>query len=136
MLEQQPDTYNLDKFPTIGICACCGALIKYSPIRMPKGRPRVSVDKAFHSHIEYVTMCIVCVKKELHTLQLKIDAGEMYPIETWTLDEDGPRIVTISRLLPAETAEAEVVSKPDEPEPVGLARRAWRLIVRILKFFY
>jgi hypothetical protein len=136
MLEQPPDTHNLDMFPTVGICGSCGAEIKYSPIRMPKGRARVDVAKPFHMHIEYVTMCIVCVVRELPVLQLKIDKGEMYPVETWVMDEGEPRIVTISLLLPTEAVEAKVVSVESKPEPVGLLRRVGQLVKRIFKFFY
>lgn len=118
-------TDSLDKFPTVGVCVGCGAHIKYSPIRMPLGRPHINADRPGHYSIEYAAMCIPCVREQLETLQSKITVGEMYPTHTWEPAEDGEsfRVVPILTSSSRSTEEEEAID-PEEPAPkVGLIRR-------------
>lgn len=127
MLEPNKNTLNLDMFPVLSLCVSCGHEIKYPPLRMPKGPPIVNPSNPFHMSIEYVDMCVYCVEAQLNTLKEKIKRGEMYPSQSWQLDEnEQPHIVSISSLLPQVQAQAI------ETE-VGLVRTAIRYCIRLLK---
>jgi hypothetical protein len=115
---------DLDKYPTLGICVGCGAEIKYTPVRMPLSRPALNPMKPGHYGIEYAPMCMVCVRGQLEALQLKVDAGEMYPTQTWDVKGEEDDSLHIVPLGTTSTQE----EKPLEPEKVGLMRRIFRFI--------
>lgn len=119
----------LDKFPTLGQCVGCGAEIKYSPIRMPLGRPHINASRPGHFSIEYAPMCVPCIRKELDKLAEKITVGEMYPLNTWEIDDDGSSFHIVSTMHSDNQAEPEE-AKPEEPRPgkPGLLARLFRWI--------
>jgi hypothetical protein len=103
---------NLDRFPTIGICVSCGAEIKYSPIRMPLGRPHINADRPGHFSIEYGPMCVPCIRNQLDVLMEKVNRGEMYPTNTWEADEEGSAF----HIVPTMQSDSPVEEPPSGPE--------------------
>lgn len=116
---------NLDRFPTLGICVSCGAEIKYSPIRMPLGKPHINADRPGHFSIEYSAMCVSCIRDQLDVLMEKVHRGEMYPTHSWEASEDGSsfHIVPILRSDSSETSDKEKPAEEPKEEKPGLFRR-------------
>ena len=121
---------NLDKFPTLGICVGCGAQIKYSPVRMPLGRPHINADRPGHFSIEYAPMCVPCIRSQIDELLKKINAGEMYPLNTWEASEDGNSFHIVPTMQSSSSEEVEAESPKPEPEKgkPGFFRRLLRWI--------
>jgi hypothetical protein len=118
---------NLDKFPTLGVCVSCAAEIKYSPIRMPLGRPHINADRPGHYSIEYAPMCVPCIRGQLDTLTQKVNLGEMYPTHSWEASEkDGSfHIVPITQSSPPVVEDKK---EPEAEEKPGLISRIIRRI--------
>jgi len=121
---------NLDKFPTLGICVSCGAEIKYSPIRMPLGRPHINADRPGHFSIEYAPMCVPCIRNQLDILMEKVNKGDLYPTNTWETSEDGDSFHIVPTMQSSPSGETVVdETEPEEPEErVGFVRRLIRWI--------
>jgi len=123
---QQEDS--IDRFPTLGVCVGCGAQIKYAPIRMPLRRPMLNPQKPGHFSIEHGPMCLPCVRGQLDILLSKINAGEMYPSQTWDQTDEG-NIQIVDLLPPSFSLETPEVEEDTQEEPeVGFVRRFFRWI--------
>ena len=95
------------------ICQGCGAPYFYSPILMPKGRPKPLNGRPGLMKANHVKFCASCVKKQIDILLTKIECGEMFPTHVWDaktlkLTEaiyqlDSGELIQSSKLFPQES---------------------------------